>query len=80
MKTTTEFMTISISVNGAWAGSGKLVNGRITDCGAQFCEDADESEEVYGLIEAAIDECRDSLSVDTDDGQLSITWSIVTPS
>lgn len=64
---------ISIAVDGVWAGSGNLREGIIENCGAQFCDDADESENVYVRIEAAIELGKDSIEFN---GQ-KITWSIV---
>ena len=70
---------ISISVDGIWAGSGKLENGQIVDCGAQFCNDTDESEEIYEMIEVAIANGKSSVTVEhsDDDANHKITWSIV---
>jgi hypothetical protein len=82
MSRTTEYTTISISVDNVWAGSGKLIDGIISDCGAQFGADQDESENVYELIEEAIEEGKDSLKVDLSDRDdaVAITWLIVEPS
>lgn len=80
MTNTTSYTTISISMNGVWAGSGKLRDGVIEDCGAQFCSDNDESLEVYEMIEEAIAAGRDHVSVElSDDVTHRITWSIVEP-
>jgi hypothetical protein len=81
MSKTTEFTTISISVDNVWAGSGKLTDGVISDCGAQFCDDQDECENVYELIEEAIEEGKDSLKVELSDRDeaVSITWTITKP-
>lgn len=51
---------IEIYVDSVWAGSGTLLGSKndghqIVDCGAQFCDDSDESEAVYESIEDAID-------------------------
>ena len=63
---------ITISVNGIWAGSGNLVEGRITGCGCVFGNSQDESEVIYELIEDAIaEECK--VLIDGDD---RYTWSI----
>lgn len=70
--TTTNYTVIEIAVDNVWAGSGKLANGQITDCGAQFCDDTRESESVYATIEEAIDLGKDSV---TFRGQ-TITWTI----
>ena len=79
MTTATEFTTISISVDGIWAGSGKLTDGVISDCGAQFGADQDESENVYEMIEEAIMEGKDSIRVELSDRDdaVELTWSIV---
>ena len=81
MTTTNELTTISIAMDGVWAGSGKLVDGIIEDCGAQFCDDQDESENVYELIEEAIAEGKDSLKVELSkrDDAVEITWTIAEP-
>lgn len=74
--------SISISMDGVWVGSGKLIDGIISDCGAQFGADQDESENVYELIEEAIEEGKDSIKVelsDRDDEYAIISWSIVMP-
>ena len=68
---------ISISMNGTWAGSGRLVDGRIEDCGAQFCSDNDASLEIYDDIETAIGKGRDSVKVTIDGESHKITWSLV---
>lgn len=68
---------ISISMDGTWAGSGRLVNGRIEDCGAQFCDDNDASLEIYDDIETAIGNGRDSVNVTIDGESHEITWSLV---
>jgi len=82
MSKSTEYTTISISIDGIWAGSGKLTDGVISDCGAQFCDDSDESENVYEMIEEAIAGGKDSLKVELSDRDeaVKITWSIVEPS
>lgn len=80
MKTTTAFRTISISQDHVWAGSGKLIDGVISDCGAQFCDDNDRSLEIYDLIEAAISHGKDSMTVGIDGESHRLTWSIVEPS
>ena len=81
MTTTTEYTTISISQDNVWAGSGKLIDGTISDCGAQFGADQDESENVYELIEEAIAEGKDSFKIELSDRDdaVTITWSIVEP-
>lgn len=78
MKTTTTNAVISISMDGAWAGSGTLRDGIIEDCGAQFCDDNDESLSVYELIEAAIAEGKSSVTIAfSDETRRRITWDIV---
>tara|TARA_R110000868_G_scaffold84519_10_gene238237 strand:+ start:19 stop:252 length:234 start_codon:yes stop_codon:yes gene_type:complete len=73
MTTTTNYTVIEIAVDNVWAGSGKLVNGEIVDCGAQFCDDTAESESVYATIEEAIESgYLDSVKFR---GQ-TITWTI----
>ena len=81
MKTTENYTTISISQNNVWAGSGKLSDGIISDCGAQFGANQDESEQVYEMIEDAIEEGKDSLNVEliNPSETVTITWSIVEP-
>jgi hypothetical protein len=76
----TEYTVIEIVVDGVWAGSGKLrgdmENGHeIVDCGAQFCDDNDESIAVYDDIENAIDNGEDSIKFR---GQ-TISWKITVP-
>lgn len=75
---TTTTAQISISVDEIWAGSGKLENGQIVDCGAQFCRDADESEEIYEMIEQAIAGGKTVVNIEhsDDDKTHRITWSI----
>lgn len=82
MSNTTEYTVISISQDNVWAGSGKLTDGVISDCGAQFGADQDESENVYELIEEAIEEGMDSIKVALSDmnDTVVISWSIVEPS
>ena len=81
MAKSNEFTVISISMDGVWAGSGKLVDGQIKDCSAQFCDDNDESLEVYELIEDAIESGKDSIKVEfSDDTTRRIDWTIVEPS
>lgn len=77
--TMTSYTTISIRVNGTWAGSGKVINGSIVDCGAQFCDDNDKSMEVYELIEEAIERGDDNIGVETESGKLDIAWDITEP-
>jgi hypothetical protein len=77
---TTTYTVIEIACDGVWAGSGKLVDGIIEDCGAQFCDDNDESLECYDLIESAIAKGRDSVKVKLSSGNtIRLTWSITPP-
>lgn len=81
MAKSNEFTVIEIYVNSVWAGSGKLLgdvaNGvEIKDCGAQFCDDNDESIGVYDDIQDAIDNGDDHIDFR---GQ-RITWNITVPS
>ena len=74
------YATISISANGTWAGSGKLVNGRIEDCGAQFCDDNEESLKAYDLIEEANERGDDNISIQIAGYiNLNISWDIFEP-
>lgn len=78
---TNSYTTISIIQDNVLACSGKLRDGVIYDCGAQFGADQDESENVYELIEEAIAAGKDEITVefsDCDDA-VTITWSIVEP-
>ncbi len=76
-QTADDFATISIAMDGVWAGSGKLRDGTIQDCGAQFCDDNDASLSVYPLIEAAIAAGLDDLVTMIDGTQRRLTWTIV---
>ena len=67
---------ITISMNGTWAGDGRLCDGRIEDCSAQFCDDADESLAVYDAIEEAIDGPTGSIKIDIDGETKLIEWTI----
>lgn len=74
---------ISINMDNVWAGSGKLrtwsdESVEIVDCGAVFAGDQDESENVYELIQDAIEEGKDSLKVELSDRDyaVNITWTI----
>jgi hypothetical protein len=80
MSNATDHTAISISMDGIWAGSGKLRDGQIEDCGAQFCDDNDESLEVYEMIEDAIENGEDEVRVTLDGEDHTITWTIVEPS
>lgn len=71
---------ISICQDHVWAGDGKLTDGVISDCGAQFGDDQSESENVYELIEEAIEEDRDRLRVEMSDGTtIELSWTIILP-
>jgi hypothetical protein len=71
---------IEIYVDQVWAGSGKLVRRndecRIEDCGAQFCDDNDESLEVYDSIEEAIEAGKKSITVELEGESKKITWTV----
>ena len=81
MSKKTKYTVISISQDNVWAGDGKLIDGVISDCGAQFGADQDESENVYELIEEAIEEGKESLKVELSDrgSAVQITWTITEP-
>lgn len=68
---------ISISMDGVWAGSGVLRNGTIENCGAQFCDDNDESLAAYDRIEEAIAKGRDHVVCSLAGEPRKLTWSIV---
>ena len=66
-------------MDGIWSGSGQLRDGIIENCGAQFCDDNDESLEIYEMIEEAIAAGKSSLKVEmSDDTTRTLTW-IITP-
>jgi hypothetical protein len=71
---------IEIYVDQVWAGSGKLAHReggyRIEDCGAQFCDDNDESMEVYDSIEEAIEAGKKSITVELEGESKKITWTV----
>ena len=70
---------ISISVDGVWAGSGRLIDNRIVDCGAVLASGQFDSDDVYELIEDAISRGRDTQRIEHEDGTThSYTWSITT--
>ena len=73
---TTQQISISISMDQVWEGSGRLVDGRIVDCGAQFCDDTDESEAVYELIEDAITEGKDEIKIEIEGRDHIVSWSL----
>jgi len=76
--TTETRSNITISMDGTWAGDGKLCpcSGRIEDCSAQFCDDADESLAVYDEIESAIDGPTGRVRVAIDGETKLIEWTI----
>jgi hypothetical protein len=76
--TTETRSNITISMNGTWAGDGKLCpcSGRIEDCSAQFCDDADESLNVYDAIEEAIAFGDSRIKIDIDGETKLIEWTI----
>lgn len=71
-------LRIEICNDSVWAGAGRVVNGYIADVPVQWCDDADESENVYEEIEDAIANGDDSVRVSTSDGTLNLSW-ILTP-
>jgi hypothetical protein len=74
--TTETRSNIAISVNGTWAGDGKLRDGVIEDCSAQFCDDAEESLAVYDAIEEAIAFGDSRIKIDIDGETNLIKWTI----
>lgn len=77
MTTTGNYTTISIAMDGIWAGSGTLRDGIIENCGAQFCDDNDASLAIYEQIEAAIADGRRELRTKIDGETRRLTWTIV---
>lgn len=76
MATTTK---ISIYQDGVWAGTGDFLNDSIQNCAAQFCDDNDESMEVYEAIEEAIGCDEDAVEFTFSDGsKKTYTWDLVT--
>jgi hypothetical protein len=75
-----QMAVIEIYVDQVWAGSGKLARReggyRIEDCGAQFCDDNDESIKVYDLIEEAIEAGKKSITVELEGESQKITWAV----
>jgi len=67
---------ITISMDGTWAGDGKLRDGVIEDCGAQFCDDNDASLDVYDEIESAILEGKSQIKIEIEGETKLIEWSI----
>jgi hypothetical protein len=73
----TNVSRISISVDGVWAGSGRVVDGSIADCGAVFASGQDESDDVYDLLDEAIGDGLDHLNVEHADGTTHrYSWTI----
>ena len=67
---------IIISLNDIWAGSGDLIDGRIENCGAQFCDDNDESLGVYDAIEQVMTHGVTAITVP---GIGVVSWEITPP-
>lgn len=73
MYTITETPTVNLIIiiiycDGVFSGSGKLVDGcHIEDCAARFCDDEDESLEVYEIIEDAVASGESSVQVSFSD-------------
>ena len=67
---------IVINVGGIWAGTGKLIGGRIEECGAVFSEDPDSSDRCYEAIDAALSEGATAGKFKTDEGEL-VEWYVV---
>jgi hypothetical protein len=74
--TTATRSNITISVDGTWAGDGKLRDGVIEDCSAQFCDDANASLNVYDAIEEAIAFGDSRIKIDIDGETKLIKWTI----
>jgi len=74
--TTETRSNITISMDGTWAGDGKLRDGVIEDCSAQFCDDADASRDVYDAIEEAIAFGDSRIKIDIDGETKLIKWTI----
>jgi hypothetical protein len=70
---------ISIYQDGVWAGTGDFLNDSIQNCAAQFCDDNDESMDVYEAIEEAINLGESQVKVEFADGSKhTYTWDLVT--
>jgi len=73
---------ITIFVDNVEAGSGFVRidqdgGHHVEDCGAQFCEDTDESDAVYELIDEALTSGKSSIKATLDSGDtLSISWML----
>ncbi len=67
---------ISISLDDIWVGYGKLTNGYISDCGIVWCDDENESESIYQLIETSIAEGISAFGVEIDGKVHKISWNL----
>lgn len=67
---------IEFTQNGIYAGSGILQSGVIRDCGVVWSHGADESKNVYELIEGAIDDGKSTIGVQLDGNFIRIAWII----
>lgn len=76
MNATKTTLRISISVDGVWAGSGRIVNGRVEECGAVWCDDQDESDVVYEMLDDAIADGLESLKIEVAGKMQKFTWEI----
>jgi hypothetical protein len=74
--TTETRSNITISMDGTWAGDGKLRDGIIEDCGAQFCDDNDANEAIYEAIEWEIERGGSRTKMDIDGEAKLIEWTI----
>lgn len=69
---------ISIYQDGVFAGSGDFINGSIANCAAQFCDDNDESMEVYETIDEAIGCHETEVGFTFSDGsKRTYTWDLL---
>jgi len=72
---------ISIYQDGIFAGCGDYANETIQNCAAQFCDDNDESMDVYAAIEQAINLGESKLKIEFADGSKhTYTWDLVSES
>lgn len=70
---------ISIYQDGVWAGTGDFRNDCVENCSAQFCDNTDESMEVYESIEEAIGCDETEVEFTFSDGtKHTYTWDLVT--
>lgn len=68
---------IAIYMDDVWAGTGQITaDGVIENCSAQFCDDNDESIEVYDKIEEAIRTGEKRLTVTLDGEEHKLEWTI----